>query len=79
VANLWGFTDAPAASGDAARLYRLAAEAEGVRFLDAGSVASVDPAEGVHLTHTSHAALGRAAAARIAERFPLEESVPDTH
>jgi lysophospholipase L1-like esterase len=79
LAGLWGFGDAPAASREVARLYQLVAEREGAQFLDGGSVASVDPSEGVHLTAESHAALARAVASRIAEWFPLEELAPDTH
>jgi lysophospholipase L1-like esterase len=69
-AGLWGFGAAEESSRQLARLYRLAAEEEGVQFLDAGEVATVDPAEGVHLTAASHRALGLAVAARIHELFP---------
>jgi lysophospholipase L1-like esterase len=73
VANLWGFADAEAASREVAKLFRVAAEQEGAQFLDGGSVASVDPAEGVHLTAPSHEALARGVAARIGEWFQEED------
>ena len=71
-AELWGFGESVAASRELARFYRLLAEQEGVQFMDAGEVAAVDPAEGVHLTAESHQNLGRAVAVRVAEWFPLE-------
>lgn len=71
-AGLWGFGAAESASRELARLYRLAAEEEGVEFLDATEVATVDPAEGVHLTAESHRALGLAVAVRVGEWFPLD-------
>jgi lysophospholipase L1-like esterase len=69
-AGLWGFGAAEGASRELSRLYRLAAEEEGVEFMDAGDVASVDPTEGVHLTADSHRALGLAVAVRVGEWFP---------
>lgn len=68
--ELWGFSEAIEASRELARLYQLIAEQEGAQFLDAGAVAEVDPADGVHLTAESHWALGSAVAARVAEWFP---------
>ena len=55
-------------------MYRLLAEREGVQFLDGGSVASVDPAEGVHLTAEAHTTLATAVAARIGEWFQTEDT-----
>jgi lysophospholipase L1-like esterase len=72
LAGLWGFGAAEASSRELAPLYRLMAEEEGVQFLDAGDVAAVDPAEGVHLTAESHRALGLAVAARVTEWFPSD-------
>jgi lysophospholipase L1-like esterase len=71
-AGLWGFGEAEVASRELARLYRLVAEEQGVEFLDAGQVASVDRTEGVHLTAASHRALGIAVAARVGEWFPQD-------
>ena len=69
LAGLWGFGEGERKSLEVAKLYRLLAEREGAQFLDGGSVASVDPAEGVHLTAEAHTALARAVAARIDEWF----------
>lgn len=51
-----------AVSGTLASSYRDVAENYGCFFFDAGSVARVDDADGVHLTAEAHAALGRALA-----------------
>jgi lysophospholipase L1-like esterase len=72
--ELWGFGDGERKSHEVTRMFRLLAEREGVQFLDGGSLASVDPAEGVHLTAESHMALARAVAARIAEWFQTAET-----
>jgi lysophospholipase L1-like esterase len=72
VAGLWGFGDGEQKSRDVTKLYRLLAEREDAQFLDGGSVASVDPAEGVHLTAEAHTTLARAVAARIGEWFQTE-------
>lgn len=69
-AELWGFGEAVAASRELARYYQLLAEQEGVEFLDAGTIAAVDPADGVHLGGASHEKLGRAVSVRVAEWFP---------
>ena len=64
---LWEVFDGCEARG--ARLGALApgiAARHGAAFLDAGKVCAVDPLDGVHLSAASHAALGRAVAARIA-------------
>ncbi len=63
--ELWGFGEARARSQQFAALYRTAAELRGVSFLDAGPVATVDPADGVHLTVAGQAALGRAVAEAV--------------
>lgn len=63
--ELWGFGEARARSEQLATLYRTAAGLRGVSFLDAGPVAEVDPADGVHLTIAGHAALGRAIAEAV--------------
>ena len=63
--ELWGFGEARARSQQFAALYRTVAELKGVAFLDAGPVAEVDPADGVHITVAGHAALGRAVAEAV--------------
>jgi lysophospholipase L1-like esterase len=63
--ELWGFGEARARSQQFAPLYRTVAELKGVAFLDAGPVAEVDPADGVHLTPAGHAELGRAVAEAV--------------
>ena len=60
--ELWGFGDARATAAALPRLYRVAAEAAGVAFLDASVLVTGDPADGVHLSPASHAALARAVA-----------------
>ena len=63
--ELWGFGEARARSQQFAALYRTVAELKGVALLDAGPVAEVDPADGVHLTPAGHATLGRAIAEAV--------------
>lgn len=63
--ELWGFGEARARSQQFAALYRTVAGLKGVAFLDAGPVAEVDPADGVHLTPAGHATLGRAIAEAV--------------
>jgi lysophospholipase L1-like esterase len=63
--ELWGFGEARARSQQFAALYRTVAELRAVAFLDAGPVAAVDPADGVHLTAAGHAALGLAIAEAV--------------
>jgi lysophospholipase L1-like esterase len=63
--ELWGFGDARAKGLMMGRLYATAAAIRGVAFLDAGPLAQLDPADGVHLTPAGHAALGGAVAEAI--------------
>lgn len=63
--EVWGFGSAREASRSFGRLYRTVAELKGVAFLDAGPVAEVDPADGVHLTPAGQAALGRTVATAV--------------
>lgn len=65
--ELWGFGSSRAGSERLAGLYRLVATAAGIDFFDAGSVASVSPADGVHLDAAAHAALGAALAGVVRE------------
>jgi lysophospholipase L1-like esterase len=74
VAALWGFGEGERKSREVAQMYRLLAEREGAQFLDGGTVAEVDPAEGVHLTKEAHTTLATAVAARIGEWFQTEET-----
>ena len=67
VSEVWGFGEARAKSRRFGELYRTVAELKGVAFLDAGPVAEVDPADGVHLTAAGHASLGRAVAEAVRE------------
>ena len=62
VSEVWGFGEARARSLRFGELYRTVAELKGAAFLDAGPVAVVDPADGVHLAPAGHSALGRAVA-----------------
>lgn len=64
-AELWGFGAARETSRRLAPLYREAARQGGAAFLDAATVAVVDPSDGVHLGAAAHAALGRAIAADV--------------
>jgi lysophospholipase L1-like esterase len=50
-----------------ARHYREAAAAFGADYLDAGGVAAVSDADGVHLDAAAHEALGKAVAAKVRE------------
>lgn len=63
--ELWGFGASRAESERLAGFYRLVAEDHGVGFLDAGSVATVSPLDGVHLDEAAHAALGAAMAEAV--------------
>ncbi len=65
--EVWGFGQARAKAEQFGRLYRTVAEMKGVAFLDAGPVAEVDPADGVHLTPAGHAAVGRSVAGAVRE------------
>jgi lysophospholipase L1-like esterase len=60
--ELWGFGGARAKGLELRRLYATVAAMRGSAFLDAGELAQVDPADGVHLTPAGHAALGTAVA-----------------
>lgn len=65
-------------AGGAAKAARLppylseVAERNGAAFLDAGSIAQVDPEEGIHLPETAHAAIGRAVAEVTQTLFPTQ-------
>jgi lysophospholipase L1-like esterase len=63
--EIWGFGAAVENSRRLASMYRVVAEEKGVAYLDAGSVASVSPLDGVHLDAPAHAAVGRAMAEAV--------------
>lgn len=67
--ELWGFGTSRVESGRLAGLYRLVAEMRGIPFLDAGSVVTTSPHDGVHLDAEAHLALGHAVATMIREVF----------
>ena len=56
-------------SKELSRLYKLSAERTGCKFFDAGSVAAVDPTDGVHLTEDAHLAISRALAPIVREEL----------
>jgi lysophospholipase L1-like esterase len=51
--------------------YRLRAQEEGVGFFDAGTVATADPADGVHLSAAATRAIGEALTPLVRERLGL--------
>jgi lysophospholipase L1-like esterase len=63
--EIWGFGEAKAKGERMPGLYRTVATMAGVGFLDASTVAGVDPHDGVHLTPQGHASLGNAVAAAV--------------
>jgi lysophospholipase L1-like esterase len=63
--EIWGFGEARAKGERLAGLYRSVATMAGVGFLDASTVAGVDPRDGVHLTPQGHASLGNAVAVAV--------------
>lgn len=63
--EVWGFGAAIETSRQLGRMYAVIAEGRGIPFFDAGSVATVSPADGVHLDVESHAALGTALAGEV--------------
>jgi lysophospholipase L1-like esterase len=66
VQRIWGFSAASVErASELARFYRAAAESSGYPFLDAGPVAAVSPADGVHLDERAHRALGNAIAESV--------------
>ncbi|MHB8960031.1 MAG: SGNH/GDSL hydrolase family protein [Candidatus Limnocylindrales bacterium] len=68
--DLWGFRDRQAAALELAPLYQAVAASRGTAFLDAGSIVSADPADGVHLSAGSHAVLARAMADAVRPLLP---------
>jgi lysophospholipase L1-like esterase len=63
--EMWGFGEALEASKQLAGMYAIVAEDHGADFFDAGSVASVHPADGVHLDAAACASLGAAMAEAV--------------
>ncbi len=70
--RVWGFSAASVErAGELARFYQAAAARQGCGFLDAATVASVSPADGVHLDEKAHQALGAAVAEKVRALLPL--------
>jgi len=66
VQRIWGFGEVAVERSRAlAGFYRAAAENLGCAFLDAATVATVSPADGVHLDARAHEALGKAIAEKV--------------
>jgi lysophospholipase L1-like esterase len=63
--EVWGFSEGYEKSRQLARLYEVTAENYDVGFFDAGSVAAVDPADGIHLDPAACAKLGPAMAEAV--------------
>jgi lysophospholipase L1-like esterase len=63
--EMWGFGAAIETSRQLAGMYRIVAEDHGVGFFDAGSVAQVSPADGIHLDPAACASLGAAMAEQV--------------
>ena len=72
--EMWGLGEAYETSRQLARMYEIVAEDHGAGFFDAGSVAAVHPADGVHLDADACASLGAALAEVV--RAQLEGGRP---
>jgi lysophospholipase L1-like esterase len=72
--EMWGFGDSRAESMRLAGMYALVADDHGAGFLDAGSVATVHPDDGVHLDAAACAGLGAAMAEAVRAQFVGEEA-----
>jgi lysophospholipase L1-like esterase len=64
---VWGLGSAREESTKLAAGYRVVAREHGVPFLDAGSVATISPLDGVHLDADAHRAIGTALAPLVRE------------
>jgi lysophospholipase L1-like esterase len=64
---VWGFEAARDESRRLANAYRIIAAGRGIAFFDAGSVATVDPRDGIHLDAEAHRAIGTALAPLVRE------------
>jgi lysophospholipase L1-like esterase len=67
--EMWGFGAAVEMSRQLAGMYEIVAEDHGAAFFDAGSVAEVDPGDGVHLGADACASLGAAMAEVVRAQF----------
>jgi lysophospholipase L1-like esterase len=72
--EMWGFGAAYGTSRQLARMYAIVADDHGAGFLDAGSVASVHPDDGVHLDAAACASLGAAMADAVRARLEHHSS-----
>ena len=61
------FAGGAAKSQALAAYYQAIAARHGAGFLDAGTLTTVDPVDGIHLTSQGHAAIGAAMAAKVRE------------
>lgn len=59
-------------SAKLAEYYRMAAQEEGIHFLDAAQYASPSQIDGMHMLPEGHLALGRAIAERVTEILPAD-------
>jgi lysophospholipase L1-like esterase len=64
---VWGFGAAREESAKLAAAYAVVARERGIPFLDAGSVATISPLDGVHLDAEAHRAIGTALAPLVRE------------
>ncbi len=67
--EMWGFGAAFETSRQLAGMYQIVAADHGAGFFDAGSVAEVDPGDGVHLGAEACASLGAAMAPVVRDQF----------
>jgi lysophospholipase L1-like esterase len=65
LSDVWGFGAAAEESRRLADCYATVAEDRGCAMFDAGSIASVDPIDGIHLDADSHRGLGIALAGEV--------------
>jgi lysophospholipase L1-like esterase len=68
--EVWGFEGAHERNAALPRLYRAAAARSGVAFLDASSIVTADPADGIHLSADSQRKLGYAVASAVRPLLP---------
>jgi len=67
--EMWGLKAAMETSRQLAGMYEIVAVDHDAAFFDAGSVAQVDPGDGVHLGADAHASLGAAMAKVVRAQF----------
>ena len=67
--EMWGFGAAVETSRQLAGMYAIVAQDHGAAFFEAGSVAQVSPADGIHLDAAACASLGAAMAEQVRAQF----------